>query len=251
MTIHRASRYNTFDRIKNAGAPIPLQAQNVHAIHFDDQMSGYRVHGNLISNSWAGIKLGGGRRTIVRRLYCACSSSLKRVFATVLPLPALSHAMRLQITNNTFVHTHHAIEFDNRGETWQKANCDPAQANGNPHSFFQELWQDFNASDEWAVQFPCLFCRNIYPCLSLSLCVCVCLSFSVRLFLPLVRARVLQMASRSRYLAKIAGDHPCVPVYNVIQGNTYCKCDTWITATAAQITSWHSTAEANVNVSNC
>ena len=57
----------TADRI--AGAPIPLQAQNVHAIHFDDQMSGYRVHGNTISNSWAGIKLGGGRRTIVSGRY--------------------------------------------------------------------------------------------------------------------------------------------------------------------------------------
>lgn len=30
-------------------------------------MSGYRVQGNVISNSWAGIKLGGGRRTIVRQ----------------------------------------------------------------------------------------------------------------------------------------------------------------------------------------
>ena len=58
--------HNIFDRIKNTGAPIPLQAQNVHAIHFDDQMSGYLVHGNVVSNSWAGIKLGGGRRTIVR-----------------------------------------------------------------------------------------------------------------------------------------------------------------------------------------
>eukprot|EP01052_Picozoa_sp_SAG31_P024726 SAG31_NODE_2123_length_6401_cov_4.982069_2_plen_598_part_00 len=67
--------HNVFDRIKNTGAPIPLQAQNVHAIHFDDQMSGYLVHSNKISNSWAGIKLGGGRRTTVRdHAMCACGS---------------------------------------------------------------------------------------------------------------------------------------------------------------------------------
>ena len=119
-----------------------------------------------------------------------------------------SHGMiTSQITNNTFVHTHNAIEFDNRGETWQKGNCDPAQAGSNPHSFFQELWRDFNASDEWSRQFP--------------------------------------------YLATIADDHPCVPVHNAINNNKYCKCDTWITATAAQITSWHSTAEGNINVSTC
>ena len=112
-----------------------------------------------------------------------------------------------QITNNTFVRTHNAIEFDNRGETWQKKSCDPAQANSNPHSFFQELWRDFNASDEWLRQFP--------------------------------------------YLTTIAEDYPCVPVYNVISGNSYCMCDTFVTATAAQIKSWHSTAEANVEVSKC
>ena len=113
----------------------------------------------------------------------------------------------MQITNNTFVDVHNAIEFDNRGETWQKAYCDPAQAKSFPKSFYGELSRDFNASDEWSRRFP--------------------------------------------YLATIASDHPCVPVYNVITGNTYCKCNTWITATAAQITSWHSTAKANVNISGC
>lgn len=73
---------NHFSRIRNTGAPIPLQAQNVHAIHFDDQMSGYEVRGNTIADCWAGIKLGGGRRTI--------------------------------ITNNSFLRTRYAIEFDNR-----------------------------------------------------------------------------------------------------------------------------------------
>lgn len=110
-------------------------------------MSGYLVHGNTISDCWAGIKLGGGRRTI--------------------------------ITNNTFVRTHSAIEvttqatllrevprliltdclqlqFDNRGETWQKASCDPAQALSYPHSFYKELSADFKASKQWSIQFPYL-----------------------------------------------------------------------------------------------
>ena len=116
---------NHYARIRNTGAPIPLQKQNVHAIHFDDQMSGYEVRGNTIADCWAGIKLGGGRHTT--------------------------------ITNNSFLHTHNAIEFDNRGETWQKAYCDPAQAHTFPKSFYGELAADFNASEEqWARQFPYL-----------------------------------------------------------------------------------------------
>ena len=36
-----------------------------HCIHFDDQMSGYLVNNNTFRDSWAGIKLGGGRRTTI------------------------------------------------------------------------------------------------------------------------------------------------------------------------------------------
>jgi hypothetical protein len=96
--------YNLFDRIKNTGAPIPLQAQNVHAIHFDDQMSGYFVHGNLISNSWAGIKLGGGRRTIVRGLhscYVASASLILCLYALFVSLSLcliLSRALSLTLS---------------------------------------------------------------------------------------------------------------------------------------------------------
>eukprot|EP01047_Picozoa_sp_COSAG01_P045438 COSAG01_NODE_4184_length_5261_cov_27.557342_2_plen_662_part_00 len=166
---------NHFSHIRNTGAPIPLQAQNVHAIHFDDQMSGYEVRGNTIADCWAGIKLGGGRRTVIR--------------------------------NNRFLRTHAAIEFDNRGESWQKSYCDPAQAHTFPKSFYRELDEDFAASAQWAQQFP--------------------------------------------YLQTIAEDHPCVPIHNNISANVHCKCDTWISATAQQIASWYSTAEGNVNSTNC
>ena len=51
-------------------------------IHFDDQMSGHTVRDNTFVDSWVGIMLGGGRRTI--------------------------------IVNNTFERVDRAIEFDNR-----------------------------------------------------------------------------------------------------------------------------------------
>jgi hypothetical protein len=56
-------------------------------------------------------------------------------------------------------------QFDNRGETWQKANCDPAQALTYPHSFYKELSADFKASKQWSVQF--LYMEKIvddHPC---------------------------------------------------------------------------------------
>lgn len=95
----------------------------------------------------------------------------------------------------------------NRGESWQKAYCDPAQAHTFPKSFYGELDEDFAASTQWARQFP--------------------------------------------YLRTIAEDHPCVPVRNNISANVHCKCDTWISATAQQIASWYSTAEGNVNRTDC
>jgi hypothetical protein len=68
----------------------------------------------------------------------------------------LGGGRRTSITNNPFLRTHNAIEFDNRGETWQKSYCDPAQALTYPHSFFKELSADFKASEQWAAEFPYL-----------------------------------------------------------------------------------------------
>jgi hypothetical protein len=124
---------NYFTRIRNYGAPIPLQAQNVHAIHFDDQMSGYLVQNNTITDTWAGIKLGGGRRTI--------------------------------IVENSFSRVHNAIEFDNRGQTWQKAYCDPTQAKTFPHSFFKELALDKVDQPPWSAKYPYLqHIAQDHPC---------------------------------------------------------------------------------------
>eukprot|EP00040_Diaphanoeca_grandis_P044395 m.12154 g.12154 ORF g.12154 m.12154 type:complete len:676 (+) comp9192_c0_seq1:195-2222(+) len=111
---------NLFSRITNFGPPIPLQKPNVHGIHFDDQMSGYLVRNNTFVDSWVGIMLGGGRRTI--------------------------------IVNNTFNRIQHvAIEFDNRGMTWQKTSCMPP--NG---TFYKELAQDKVDQPPWSTLWPYL-----------------------------------------------------------------------------------------------
>lgn len=113
------------ERIRNFGPPIPLQAQNVHCIHFDDQMSGYLVDNNSFVDSWVGVMLGGGRSTT--------------------------------ITHNRFEKiTHAAIEFDNRGETWQKPYCDPEQADTFKHSFYSVLKRDKVEQPPWSVEYPYL-----------------------------------------------------------------------------------------------
>lgn len=53
------------------------------------------------------------------------------------------------------------------------------------------------------------------------------------------------------YLQHIAQEYPCVPVYNNISNNRFCLCGSWITASAADIATWHSVAFANTNYSNC
>eukprot|EP00035_Acanthoeca_spectabilis_P011783 m.207927 g.207927 ORF g.207927 m.207927 type:complete len:671 (-) comp15446_c1_seq26:3200-5212(-) len=161
---------NRFERIRNFGPPIPLQGQNVNAIHFDDQMSGYLVAGNTIVDCWEGVRLGGGRR--------------------------------VTITNNTFIKVDIPVAFDNRGMTWQKLSCTPP--NG---SLFHELAEDRVDSPPYAFAYP--------------------------------------------YLQHIAQEYPCVPVYNNISNNRFCLCGSWITASAADIATWHSVAFANTNYSNC
>jgi hypothetical protein len=49
-------------------------------------------------------------------------------------------------------------------------------------------------------------------------------------------------------LLTIFQDHPCVPVHNRIENNTYCHSQVkgpFIDATPAEITSWHSTFSGN------
>ena len=75
--------HNTFSDVHNTGAPIPLQAENTHAIHFDDEMSGWTVVYNRIERCHAGIRLGGGRDT--------------------------------RIEANSFVNTTYGVHYDARG----------------------------------------------------------------------------------------------------------------------------------------
>jgi hypothetical protein len=51
--------------------------------------------------------------------------------------------------------------------------------------------------------------------------------------------------------AVVGGEHLCVPVNNRIENNRYCKCQTYLDATAAQILSWRSTARNNSEVHTC
>ena len=120
---------NHFDRIVNFGLPIPLQAPNVHCIHFDDQMSGYLVQNNTFNDSWVGVMLGGGRRTA--------------------------------IVHNTFSNVHIGVEFDNRGQTWQSSMCTPP--NG---EFFEELRKDKADQPPWSRKYPYLqHIAQDHPCL--------------------------------------------------------------------------------------
>ena len=125
---------NHFERIRNFGKPIPLQKQNVHAIHFDDQMSGYLVDSNHFVDSWVGIMNGGGRRNI--------------------------------ITRNTFERIDHAaIEFANRGMTWQNANCNVSNATNYHASFFRQLTQDKVSQPPWSTAYPYLqHIKSDSPC---------------------------------------------------------------------------------------
>lgn len=172
--------HNIFERIRNFGAPIPLQAQNVHCIHFDDQMSGYTVSNNTFKDSWVGIMLGGGRRTA--------------------------------IVNNTFEFIHHAgVEFDNRGQTWQKASCDPAQAKTNKDSFYQQLAADRVDLPPWSTKWPYLqHIKDDRPCVPVH--------------------------------NQISDNRLC---------EVYGAGSTWITASAANIAKWGSVAAGNVNFSGC
>ena len=96
-------------------------------------MSGYEVLGNTFKDSWAGVKLGGGRR--------------------------------VKIKNNTFSFIHNGVEFDNRGQTWQKTNCDPAYAHNNTHSFYAELARDKVSQPPWEPKWPYLqHIAEDHPC---------------------------------------------------------------------------------------
>ena len=49
----------------------------------------------------------------------------------------------------------------------------------------------------------------------------------------------------------VGGEHLCVPVNNLIENNRYCKCQTYLDATEAQILSWRSKARNNSEVHTC
>ena len=61
----------------------------------DDQMSGWEFHGNTVINASTAVKIGGGRRNMIR--------------------------------NNTFIDCDEDVAIDNRGQewSWQMEYCDP------------------------------------------------------------------------------------------------------------------------------
>ena len=135
---------NVFVDVHNTGPSLTLQMPNTHAIHLDDEMSGYSIIGNQIVRCQAGVRLGGGRDVLIH--------------------------------GNTFINTTVGIHFDNRGMTWASHDCSPSE----PGAFL--------VSDLRAV-----------------------LAFRPPLW-----------ATRFPELATTLGDHPCVPVHNQIENNTYC-----------------------------
>ena len=79
----------------------------------------YEVSGNHIVDSWQGIRLGGGRSTL--------------------------------ITNNSWVRVHTPIMFDDRGMSWQAAFCTPPDG-----QFLHELAGYRVDHPPWAVAYPYL-----------------------------------------------------------------------------------------------
>eukprot|EP01052_Picozoa_sp_SAG31_P016626 SAG31_NODE_1107_length_9877_cov_4.000102_10_plen_270_part_00 len=76
---------------------------------------------------------------------------------------------------------------------------------------------------------------------------------------PAVASSIVNDPRMSNYVAAypqiktavLGGTHICVPVNNVIENNKFCNCKKYIDATDAQITSWHSTVQNNVEVHTC
>lgn len=122
----------------------------------------------------------------------------------------LGGGRRNSIHDNVFINNDVDIAFDNRGMTWQlnycRYNCTDASQGYQPACFKNKLQALNYTSPPYSVQYPSL--PTIYQ------------------------------------------DHPCVPVHNVIADNQYCHAHSanggkFLTATAAQITSWMSSATNN------
>ena len=76
---------------------------------------------------------------------------------------------------------------------------------------------------------------------------------------PAVASAIVADPKSSRYVAAypeiktavLGGENICVPVNNVIEDNVYCKCKTYLDASAAAIASWHSIARNNTETHSC
>ena len=60
-----------------------------------------------------------------------------------------------------------------------------------------------------------------------------------------------QWAARFPYLKNLSTDRLGQPAYNVISGNTYCKCKQFLDASVAHIAAWGSTAKNNTEIKTC
>lgn len=120
-------RYSHFANIQTTEKTY-LGSPSVQAIYLDDQMSGYDIHNNLFENCYVGSFIGGGRRNKVH-------------------------------TNKYIKCTRSAVHIDDRGLSWQKADCSSGGM------FEQQLKSVNYQNPPWSTHYPEL--TNIFedhPC---------------------------------------------------------------------------------------
>ena len=123
------------------------------------------------------------------------------------------------IRNNVFANNDLDVAFDNRGMNWQLAYC------------------DYNCTDASGVDQPACFRRELEG----------------------LHYTQPPYATRYPELPGIFGDHPCVPVGNVVEGNRYCHTRSskgpsntpFIDRDADTIASWLSTLGENTEFTEC
>eukprot|EP00118_Oscarella_pearsei_P002836 m.11847 g.11847 ORF g.11847 m.11847 type:complete len:635 (+) comp23645_c0_seq2:250-2154(+) len=107
--------HNMFSNIR-WDETIVLGSPSIQAIYLDDQMSGYTIFNNTFVNCHCGSFIGGGRRNLVY--------------------------------NNSYHNCSLDVHMDNRGMTWQKADCQPGGM------FEQQLKSVNYQQPPWSTAYP-------------------------------------------------------------------------------------------------
>eukprot|EP00935_MAST-01C_sp_MAST-1C-sp1_P002107 g2107.t1 len=118
------------------------------------------------------------------------------------------------VTGNYYEHCDTAQHLDNRGMGWQKGDTQ---------------------------------CTDVCAPLSPG---CTCDTGGAE-WMATKSTAAAQWAARWPYLTKIRTDRLGQPAYNVISGNTYCKCGKFIDASKQSSDSWGTTVENNAEVGGC